>query len=209
MLVLQLSSPLPSGQNLEYVVNGVLQNTVTVGAAGSAPVPKDSTVLVEGSVITALGSPGAVVQVIDAQDRILGAGIVNAQGQVSIPVSGATAGEQLKLVQNGVAVNLPQPALILGSARVFTNTNIFNPARGASLNIGFKAVADERLTVKVFNLEGELVRLVEVTDVETGQLYQAVWDGRNQAGEMVASGVYIVSVYGPNTRILKKVIVLK
>ena len=87
--------------------------------------------------------------------------------------------------------------------------NVFKPAQGGSLDIGFKADGDERITVRVFNLAGEMVRPVAEMDVKSGVLYGLKWDGRNESGEMVASGVYVVSVKGANTRIVRKVVVLK
>jgi len=65
------------------------------------------------------------------------------------------------------------------------------------------------MTVKVFNLKGELVKEVADLQVSQGQVCSATWDGRNLGGDIVASGVYIISFYGPATRVTKKVIVLK
>jgi hypothetical protein len=166
-------------------------------------------VLVEGSTLTGTGVPGATVQVVDAQGRVLGSTVVDALGNFSVPVSGAVAGVPVKLVMNGVAVDLYQPALALKSERVFFNTNVFRPERGDRLDIGFKANADERVTVRIFNVAGESVRRVAEMEVKAGVLYALKWDGRNDDGQWGAAGVYIVSVYGPNTRILKKVIILK
>jgi hypothetical protein len=108
-----------------------------------------------------------------------------------------------------VARDLVQTVQRLGSERVFLGANIFRPLRGGGLDIGFKANGDERITVKVFNLAGETVKLVADMQVQAGVLYALRWDGKNDGGEGVAAGVYIVSVKGTSTRILKKVVVLK
>ena len=205
-----LGTPVAPGQVLQLVVNGVAGPTLpAAGSAGPPPVVLQGAVLVEGSVITATGVPGATVQVVDAQGRVLGSGVVDGAGNVSIPVSGAVAGVPVKLVQNGVAVDLSQPALALKEERVFVSTNIFKPLLGGRLDIGFKATADEHVTVRIFNVAGESVQNVAEMDVKSGVLYGLKWDGRNDDGQWVASGIYIVSVHGPNTRILKKVVVLK
>jgi flagellar hook assembly protein FlgD len=115
----------------------------------------------------------------------------------------------VQVIQDGVGTRLSQPALKLGENRVFLSRNIFKPTQGGSLDIGFKADADERVTVRVFNLAGELVRPVAEMEVKAGVLYGLKWDGRNADGEWVASGVYVVSVKGGNTRIIRKVVVLK
>jgi hypothetical protein len=208
--VVFVTVPLTPGEALQLVVNGVAgPGLPLVGPAGPPPVVLQGAVLVEGSTLTGTGVPGATVQVVDAQGRVLGSTVVDAFGNFSVPVSGAVAGVPVKLVMNGVAVNLNQPALALKDERVFLNSNIFRPEQGSKLDIGFKANADERVTVRIFNLAGEGVQRVAEMEVKSGILYALKWDGRNDEGQWVAAGVYIVSVYGPNTRILKKVVVLK
>jgi len=210
VLGLTLSSPATGSQHLQVVVDGVPQGPPVVpSGVGSAPTVVNGVVLVEGSVVTARGVPGDIVQVVDSQGRVLGSGTVDASGNVAVRVSGAVAGADVFVVQDGVAVKLSQPAEALGSAQVFVNTNIFKPNQGGTLAIGFKALADDSITMKVFNISGERVRMLVDMDVANGTLYSQNWDGRNDSGELVASGVYIVSVYGRHTRTLKKVVVMK
>jgi flagellar hook assembly protein FlgD len=65
------------------------------------------------------------------------------------------------------------------------------------------------VTVKVFNTAAELVRRAYEADVPAGQTVDAVWDGRNDAGELCSAGVYIVSVQGAGIRRVLKVVVMK
>jgi flagellar hook assembly protein FlgD len=87
--------------------------------------------------------------------------------------------------------------------------NIFRPNLGQPLVISLKAAVDGRVTVKVFNIAGELVRPVFEADVLAGLWFQATWDGRNADGEKVASGIYLVSVKGGGIQSIRKVVVLK
>ena len=48
------------------------------------------------------------------------------------------------------------------------------------------------ITVKVFNLKGDLIRQIASKDYRSVVDY--VWDGRNDNGEVVPSGVYVLSV---------------
>jgi hypothetical protein len=208
-LAVALNAPVPANQTLELVADGQVYATLGSGNAGSPPVVVNGTVLTSGSVVQAQGSPGAVMQVIGPQGQVFGSAVVNAQGAASIPVSGASAGQALSLAQNGVAVKLNQPALSLGSNHGFLSSNVFNPLKGTPLSIGYKATCNGHVTIKVFDAMGELVRFCDDLEVSNGQLYASSWDGRNQNGETVSSGVYIVSIYGSCARILKKVIVLK
>jgi hypothetical protein len=204
-----LNGPVGAGP-LSIVSNGRNEGSVNVsGTPGQPPVVQQGAVLTDGSTITGSGTVGAVIQVVNSDGLLLGSGTVQPDGSFAVPVSGGREGSSIKVLQNGVPVDLAQTAQRLGENRVFLSQNVFRVLQGGHLDIGFKAVADERITVKIFNLAGETVRLVADMEVRAGVLYALRWNGRNDGDETVAAGVYIVSAYGPNTRILKKVVVLK
>ena len=50
----------------------------------------------------------------------------------------------------------------LGAEIAFTNKNVIKPEQGDKLTINFKAMADEIVTVKIFNLASDMVRPVSV-----------------------------------------------
>ncbi len=87
--------------------------------------------------------------------------------------------------------------------------NIFKPEQGNPLTLSFKAPEAGKVTVKVYNLAGELVRPIFEADVTAGLWFQAHWNGQNGDGSAVSSGVYFVSVRGAGIKAIKKVIVLK
>jgi hypothetical protein len=207
--VVQLGTPLAPGETVQVLVGGQLSGTLTAGAtAGPAPQWVSGTVLSEGSVIYAKAAAGEAVQVVDGQGRILGSAIADASGNATIPVVGASPGSPVYLVANGVKTALDLSTMTLGAEHAILNRNLFRPSQGP-LTVDFKATWDERVTVKVFNLAGELINEIAVWDVSPGGLYQARWDGKNRDGEDVANGVYFVSVHGSSSHILKKVIVLR
>ncbi|MCH7574766.1 MAG: hypothetical protein IIA59_06530 [Candidatus Marinimicrobia bacterium] len=49
-------------------------------------------------------------------------------------------------------------------------------------------------SVKIFTVNGNLVRELSALSADV-QGYQAMWDGRNESGKLVGSGVYLVSAY--------------
>jgi hypothetical protein len=208
--VVILDVPVTTGEVLRLVVNGQAGPTLpAAGAAQTAPVLIDGVVLVEGSTISAQGSPGSSIQVVDAEGRVLGSVLPDATGHADIPVSGAVAGVPVKLVQNGVAQDLPSPAVKLGNETAFLNQNVFKPNAGVPLAINVKAVTDGHLTVRIFNVAGEAVRQVASMDVRAGLIYGMQWNGRNEDGETVSAGLYVVSVQGAGATRLRKVVVLK
>lgn len=204
-----LNTPVSTGP-LSIVSNGHVDGSITVsGSAGSPPSILQGAVLTEGSTITGTGNSGYTIQVVSSDGQILGTTTVLPDGSFAVPVTGAREGTTIKVLQNGVAVDLAQTAQRLGEAKGFLSRNVFRPGKDAPLDIGFKAQGDEHVTVKIFNLPGETVRLVAEIEVRKGVLYALKWDGRNDDGQTVASGLYVISIYGPQTRILKKVVVLK
>jgi len=96
-----------------------------------------------------------------------------------------------------------------GSIIVRQRGTLFYPGNGASLGLSFKAKDDDHVTIRIFNIAGELVRPLLEMDARAGVLYAASWDGKNGDGDTVASGLYVVSVYGKSVHTLKKVVVIK
>ena len=48
----------------------------------------------------------------------------------------------------------------------------------------------EQVTLRIYNMLGQLVKTV-VDEHQSEGYYKAVWDGRNETGSTVASGIYI------------------
>jgi flagellar hook assembly protein FlgD len=87
--------------------------------------------------------------------------------------------------------------------------NVFNPLQGGVVHIGIKPPQDGQVFVRIYNIAGVLVRPLAELDLNAGITYQATWDGRNGQANVVASGVYFVSIQGAGIRSIRKVIVLK
>jgi hypothetical protein len=87
------------------------------------------------------------------------------------------------------------------------NLNLFRPDQGQPLHVGIKSASGGHLLVHVFNTAAELVRTPFEADIPAGITVDAVWDGRNENGQGVSAGVYVVSVQGAGiSRILKVVL---
>lgn len=205
-----LSQPLAPGQSVDIVSGGILQGPTSAGGSmGQPPVLLSGSVLEEGSVLQGTGIPGSTVQAVASNGAVLGTTVVDPFGNFSLPVSGASAGQSVFLVQDGVRSPLALTAFRMGSEKAFTTANLFRPEQGGTLGLSFKAVNDGRVTVRIFNVSGDLVRPLLEMDCRAGVLYAASWDGRNGDGSVVAAGIYIISVQGAGIRTLKKVVVMK
>jgi flagellar hook assembly protein FlgD len=82
--------------------------------------------------------------------------------------------------------------------------NPFNP--GTTIDFQIAKASEVKLTV--YNLLGQKVRTLVNERLEAGR-YQAVWDGRNERGFPLASGVYVYRLEAGDFRQMKKMILLK
>ena len=82
-----------------------------------------------------------------------------------------------------------------------------NPLRGAVALAYDLPGRDDVLTVAVYNLRGALVRTLYEGRASGGR-GSVVWDGADQRGRWVASGIYFVrAAFGPETASEKLVVV--
>ena len=78
--------------------------------------------------------------------------------------------------------------------------NPFNPETW----IPYQLAKPADVTLRIYDIRGRVVRILELGHQRAG-LYQnrsraAYWDGRNQFGESVASGVYFYTLSTESTR---------
>ena len=104
--------------------------------------------------------------------------------------------------------NSPTPTSTPSAAAVLSR-NLFRPSQGP-LGISFKVFKNGPVTVRVFDLSGARVRTAYQSYAATASGWvQAVWDGRNDRGQEVATGLYLVSIQGGGIQRLLKVAVLR
>jgi hypothetical protein len=87
--------------------------------------------------------------------------------------------------------------------------NPFNPETW----IPFELAEGGKVTITIYDVHGQLVRTLSLGYVPAG-VYQAkakaaYWDGRNEAGERVASGVYFYNLQSGKLSAMKKMVILK
>lgn len=97
----------------------------------------------------------------------------------------------------------------LPPAVIVSAPNPFRPARGPT-RFFYRAEGGGRFTVAIHDLQGRLVRSwsEEPTDSVAG-LSVAQWDGRDDAGRLVPSGLYFVRMTGETARSFGKTLVVR
>ncbi|MDD5132464.1 MAG: lectin like domain-containing protein [bacterium] len=93
---------------------------------------------------------------------------------------------------------------------VYNWPNPGNPNKGQAIKIS-KLPLEKTITIKIYNLVGELVRTLEdgkeiIAGIETKT---ATWDGKNENGEYVASGVYAYVIDTGEEQQVGKIAVVK
>ena len=65
--------------------------------------------------------------------------------------------------------------------------NPFNP----STKIKFSIPKEEKVRLEIYDMRGRLVNSLIDSDMMTAGTYEATWNGKNNLGEKVSSGVYL------------------
>jgi hypothetical protein len=86
--------------------------------------------------------------------------------------------------------------------------NVINPDRGDSAVLHYALTRGGRVTIQVFTLDGNLVKVLERSSRSAGE-YAVSWDGRNTGGRAVARGLYFIRIVGPDIDEIRKVMVVK
>jgi len=93
--------------------------------------------------------------------------------------------------------------------------NPYSPSNGKNLRILYKIPSEmgpssfipplsgimpplKEVYLKVYTISGELVKtLINGEERDTGWLYETNWDGKNERGETVCRGLYLINLYSP------------
>jgi hypothetical protein len=83
--------------------------------------------------------------------------------------------------------------------------NPFNP----STTISYTLKNHATVSLKIYNVAGQLIRTLVNEAKNPGQVHTATWDGRNDAGQSVSSGVYFYKLVAGDFVQTKKMVLLK
>jgi hypothetical protein len=82
--------------------------------------------------------------------------------------------------------------------------NPFNP----TTNIGFGLSEESWVKLAVYNIQGQEVAILAEEQMLAGQ-YSVTWNGRNGAGQLLPSGMYIYYIFTDRTMLIKKMMLVK
>lgn len=111
-----------------------------------------------------------------------------------------------------VSLGISNPIVTASTSgeEVYIKDSVFNPMKGGKVKFEIVPKSDGKLKVQIFTTDGLLVKTIKDGDVSQGITQIVEWDGRNGAGKVVASSVYLLRVDGAGIdRKLKKIVVVK
>jgi hypothetical protein len=86
--------------------------------------------------------------------------------------------------------------------------NIINPEKGERTRMIFTRYSGYKITIKIYNKRGALIKdLYEAENVLPGR-QEVSWDGKNDKGEKVVSGIYFILIDGGSYKATEKVAVI-
>jgi hypothetical protein len=109
-----------------------------------------------------------------------------------------------RLFESSVGVEEEKPFPI-SQFRLFQNRP--NPFMG-STNISFNLPISDFISLKVYDISGRLVRVIEEGKKKAG-FYAIKWDGKDEKGKTLSSGIYFYRLVAGNNIRTRKMILLK
>lgn len=91
--------------------------------------------------------------------------------------------------------------------QAFGFTSVYPNPFNDTLNISFKSTSNNQ-SVKIFNLKGQLVREISSSS-KADSTTNVRWNGEDNSGRKVSSGIYYMVLQTPETRDVRKVLMMK
>ena len=186
--------PQTASPNLVYKNSGAVAFTFT-GDIFSRPVSPTVTLSQNGTVINGTGVNRVDDQTLKADFDTTGAPVGNYT--VTVTNSNGLTGT----LANQVTVDVPGGFVIL-------TDNLMRPRLGTRTKIDVTVFDRGRITVKLFTINGELLRTLFDEDRGEGTVTM-FWDGKTASGATAASGVYLLKATGFKLNTMQKIVLIK
>lgn len=147
---------------------------------------------------------GYVAGVVCDYSKVLGSGDYTYRFEALDIYSGLASGVPAVEVGGLVSIGTDLPA----AQQVKVYHGVFKPGQNEKTNIAFNTTSPVSITVAVYNNLGGKVKEIYRGTSSTG-LNNIQWDGRDDGGQRVSSGVYTIKIEGGGINQSKRVIVVR
>ena len=170
----------------------------------------------EEMLLAGINQAGVLVSVTlyDARDIVVGNGIcigadrsIWIAGTITATASSTIwAGTESALFRYAWSID-PSPAEIEDFVLRAPHGGVLNLAKSETMSIFINPPRAGTIKVVILTMRGEIVRDFNIQS-GGGRTVSAIWDGRNSAGETVATGVYAIRVTGGGVKGVKRAAVI-
>jgi flagellar hook assembly protein FlgD len=91
---------------------------------------------------------------------------------------------------------------------VVIKQNVIRPSENKPLGIAVHLAAAQHVSIRIYTQSGKLVKVVEDKVADAGT-FETVWNGANENGKVVRSGVYLVEITTDHFSEKRKVVVVR
>ncbi len=92
--------------------------------------------------------------------------------------------------------------------KVVIKHNRINPSLGEKMTVSVKSDTRELISIRIYSKSGKPVRTLVNQEVSPG-IHEFRWDGTNDSGAVLASGIYFIVIEAPGFKLKEKAVVLK
>lgn len=166
-----------------------------------APEDAQASILADGEVVVPTFDLAA------GASEVLSSQFVMEQGVRTVSIQGTAGSVQVDYVQLigvGITTDVERDELPEGFALDQNYPNPFNP----STTISYKLAAPGNVRLAIYDVLGRRVHMLVNSDMPAGT-HTITWDGRNAAGHMVASGVYLYRLETSVGAVTRSMILMK
>ncbi|MCA9729656.1 MAG: T9SS type A sorting domain-containing protein, partial [Candidatus Eisenbacteria bacterium] len=107
-----------------------------------------------------------------------------------------------------IAASSENEDLALLFADLSTSTSFPNPFQGTT-TIAFRVPVEQSVSAGIYDVGGKRVRELRRNETLTAGVHTVVWDGRNDAGRAVATGIYYYRITGGDFRYTRPISFLR
>jgi hypothetical protein len=113
--------------------------------------------------------------------------------------------EKIVIVEN-VSSNEETPAQITHVDIRSISPNPFNPATSINFSV---PQGESQMKLNIYSIRGQLIRSFQLTGLSPNSLASVTWDGKDNSGNAVASGIYLCQVSGITSSAHSRMLLLK
>jgi hypothetical protein len=196
-----------SGGNLE-IAAPVISNATATSITGTA---------VPNATVEIYTDPGYQGLLFQGETNSDASGNISWSGTISGPYTNVTA---IAIDDSGNTSAFSQVALVTNVEKMEDSIipetfslsqnypNPFNPETTIRFEIPSRGKHTVKVELCIYNLQGQLIRTL-INDERSPGIYQVGWDGLDEAGKTVATGIYLYRIRAGEFAATKKIILIK